>query len=288
MKTQVTIAWAPQADYQDRNKVLKYINKAALVDNVKAGQAALEAYDDPDNYPSGSPEMLSKAQLFDEYQRLVALYTAVMNGEKGITEKTAPVEEKKPEKGNIYELRLKMIANSHKGFADGSSVGFMTEIRDILNEGHSVDQLLTEVRPYVTEQFGEKNTDELLSLLKVAIGDDNGATFLKNYEEGIKQAKRDAKRASKKSAGTTAEKKVKSAPTADKNAESHGNRADAQDRLDRYTAELKEKEALLTADQFPTKDEKKACVKRIASLHRKIARANRALGNGAETTTNNE
>lgn len=280
MKTQnstIAINWTPQADYQDRNKVLKYINKAALVDNVKAGQAALEAYDDPENYPSGSPEMLGKAQLFDEYQRLVALYNDVMAGRKGKVEKPAPEPEPEEEKGNIYELRLKVIANSLKGFVDGSSVGFMHEIQNILNEGYSVDQLLTEVRPYVVKKFGEKNTDELLSLLKVAIGDDNGATFLKNYEESIKQAKKDAKRAAKKSAGTTAEKKTKSASNAEKKDESHGNRADAQNRLDRYTAELKEKEALLAADQFPTKDDKKACVKRIASLHRKIARANRAL-----------
>lgn len=278
MKTQVTINWAPKADYQDRNKVLKYINKAALVDNVKAGQIALEAYDEPENYPSGSPDMLSKAQLFDEYQRLVALYNDVMAGRKGKVEQPAPAEEPKKDKGDIYELRLKMIANSLKGFVDGSSVGFMTEIQDILNEGWGVDQLMTQLRPYVAQQFGEKNTDELMQLLEVAIGDDNGATFLRNYEEDIRQAKRDAKRAQKKSTGTAGEKKSKNASNAEKTGERHGNRADAQDRLDRYTAELAEKEALLTADQFLTKDDKKACVKRIASLHRKIARANRALG----------
>ena len=285
MKTQnstVAINWVPQADYQDRNKVLKYIHKAALVDNVKAGQAALSEYDNPEDLPEGSPEMLSKAELFDEYQRLVALYNAVMAGERGKHEPKAPVEEAKAEKGNIYELRLKMIANSLKGFVDGSSVGFMHEIQDILNEGYGVDQLLNELRPFVAEKFGEKNTDELIQLLSLAIGDDNGATFLKNYEEDIKQAKKDAKRAAKKSAGTTGERKSKSVSNAPKNGESHGNRADAQDRLDRYTAELAEKEALLTADQFPTKDDRKACVKRIASLHRKIARANRALGNMAE------
>lgn len=285
MKTQnstIAINWVPQADYQDRNKALKYIHKAALVENVKAGQVALEAYDDPEDCPAGSPEMLSKAELFDEYQRLVALYNAVMAGERGKHEPKAPVEEAKAEKGNIYELRLKMIANSLKGFVDGSSVGFMHEIQDILNEGYGVDQLLTEARPYVAEKFGEKNTDELMSLLKVAIGDDNGATFLKNYEEDIKQAEKEAKRARKGSAGTTGERKSKSASNAEKKGESHSNRADAQDRLDRYTAELAEKEALLTADQFPTKDDRKACVKRIASLHRKIARANRALGNTAE------
>lgn len=276
MKTQVTINWAPKADYQDRNKVLKYINKAAIVNAVTEAQLALSEYDS--ECPDGSPDMMAKAQLFDEYQRLTALYNRVIAGEVDKVEEQEPEVEVESEKGNIYELRLKMIANSLKGFADGSSVGFMDEIQDILNEGWGVDQLLTEVRPYVAEQFGEKNTDELLSLLKVAIGDDNGATFLKNYEEDIKQAKRDAKRAAKKSAGTTGEKKAKSASNTEKKGESHGNRADAQDRLDRYTAELKEKEALLAADKFATKDEKKACVKRIASLNRKIARANRALG----------
>lgn len=285
MKTQnstIAINWAPQADYQDRNKVLKYIHKAALVENVKAGQAALSEYDNPEDLPEGSPEMLSKAQLFDEYQRLVALYNAVMAGERGKHEPKVPVEEEKAEKGSIYGLRLKMIAQSLKGFVDGSSVTFMTEIQEILNEGHSVDQLFTEVRPYVAEQFGEKNTDELLALLRTAVGDDNGATFLKNYEEDIKQAKKDAKRGRKGSAGTTGEKKAKSSSNAEKKAEGHGNRADAQDRLDRYSKELEEKEVLLTAGQFATKEDRKACVKRIASLNRKIARANRALGNSVE------
>ena len=154
MKTQVTINWAPKADYQDRNRVLKYINKAALVDNVKAGQAALAEYYTPDECPSGSPEMLSKAELFDEYQRLVALYSEVVAGRKGKVEVAVPTEEKKPERGNIYEPRLKVIANSLKGFVDGSSVGFMNEIQDILDEGYNVDQLLNELRPHVAQQFG--------------------------------------------------------------------------------------------------------------------------------------
>ena len=219
MKTQVTINWAPKADYQDRNNVIKYINKAAIVNAVTEAQLALTEYDS--ERPDGSPDMMAKAQLFDEYQRLVALYNRVIAGEVDKVEEQEPEVEVKPEKGN---------------------------------------------------------TDELLSLLKVAIGDDNGATFLKNYEEDIKEAKRAAKKVRKGSAGTTGEKKAKSASNAEKKGESHGNRTDAQDRLDRYSKELAEKEALLTADKFVTKDDKKACVKRIASLHRKIARANRALG----------
>lgn len=46
--------------------------------------------------------------------------------------------------------------------------------------------------------------------------------------------------------------------------------ADAQERLDKYTAELKEKEAI----ENPTREDKH----RIASLKRKIERANKALG----------
>lgn len=48
-------------------------------------------------------------------------------------------------------------------------------------------------------------------------------------------------------------------------------RGDAQERLDKYTAELKEKEAIAE----PSKEVKH----RIASLKRKIARAEKALGN---------
>lgn len=278
MKTQVTINWAPKADYRDRNRVLKYINKAALVDNVKAGQAALAEYYTPDECPSGSPEMLSKAELFDEYQRLVALYNAVMAGEKGKVEKPEPVQAAKEEKGSIYELRLKMIANSLKGFVDGSSVGFMHEIRDILDEGYNVDQLLNELRPHVAQQFGARNVDQLLEVLETAIGNDNGATFLANYEEDVRMAKKEARKSRKGSGGTTGEKKSNGASNAEKKAEGHGNRADAQDRLDRYSKELAEKEALLNGGPFLTKEDRKACVKRIASLNRKIARANRALG----------
>lgn len=159
--------WAPKAAYANRSRVLKYTPKVDLVNEVKSAQSALSEWDKES--PDTSLDMMSKAEIYSEYERLIALYKSV------------------------------------------------------------------------TAATPEKNESP---------------------------------------AEPTADDKAESAPAAPKGAEKRDNRADAQDRLARYTAELKEKEALLAGGPFPTKEERKACVKRIASLHRKIARANRALGNG--------
>ena len=159
--------WAPKAAYANRSKVLKYTPKVDLVNEVKTAQSALAEWDKES--PDISLDMMSKAEIYSEYERLIALYESV------------------------------------------------------------------------TAATPEKNESP---------------------------------------AEPTADDKVESAPAAPKSAEKRDNRADAQGRLARYTAELAEKEALLAGGPFPTKDDRRACVKRIASLHRKIARANRALGNG--------
>lgn len=273
MKTQVTINWAPKAEYQDRNKVLKYINKAAITNAVTEAQSALSEYDS--ERPDGSPDMMAKAQLFDEYQRLTALYNRVIAGEVSKVEEPAPVEEKAPEVKPIFHRTLSVIANGLLNFANGEGVNFMSEVREVLKE-HSKEQLMAEIAPVLSEKFGQ-GAAQILQLLYMAIGDDEGEQFLRNYEEDV----RESKKARKSTPKAKADKPAKEAKT-----ESHGNRADAQDRLDRYTAELAEKEALLKADQFLTKDDRKACVKRIASLNRKIARASRALGKSINT--NNE
>lgn len=269
MKTQVTINWAPKAEYQDRNKVIKHINKAAITNAVKEAQLALAEYDS--ERPDGSPEMMAKAQLFDEYQRLCALYERVIAGEVNKVEEPAPVEEKAPEVKPIYDRTLKTIAIGLKTFAEGGGVNFMSEVQGVL-ANHEKSQLMSEISPYIYELYGD-DAEEIISLLDTAIGDDRGEQFVKNYEESVQEAKK----ARKSTPKAKADKPAKEAK-----AEHHGNRADAQERLDRYTTELAEKEALLKADQFPTKDDRKACVKRIASLNRKIARANRALGNDVE------
>lgn len=86
-------------------------------------------------------------------------------------------------------------------------------------------------------------------------------------EEEAKRAKKAAKVAKPEAEPKAAKKNPKENVNTDKKAR-HG---DAQERLDKYTAELKEKEAIAE----PSKEVKH----RIASLKRKIARAEKALGN---------
>lgn len=66
-------------------------------------------------------------------------------------------------------------------------------------------------------------------------------------------------------------KAAKKNPKENVNTDKKARRGDAQERLDKYTAELKEKEAIAE----PSKEVKH----RIASLKRKIERAEKALGN---------
>jgi hypothetical protein len=92
--------------------------------------------------------------------------------------------------------------------------------------------------------------------------------------EAAKKAEEEAKRAKKaaKVAKSEAEPKAaKKNPKENVNTDKKARRGDAQERLDKYTAELKEKEAIAE----PSKEVKH----RIASLKRKIARAEKALGN---------
>lgn len=92
--------------------------------------------------------------------------------------------------------------------------------------------------------------------------------------EAAKKAEEEAKRAKKAAKVAKPEAKPKAAkksPKENVNTDKKARRGDAQERLDKYTAELKEKEAIAE----PSKEVKH----RIASLKRKIARAEKALGN---------
>ena len=88
--------------------------------------------------------------------------------------------------------------------------------------------------------------------------------------EAAKKAEEEAKRAKKAAKATKPEAEPKVAKE-NVNTDKKARRGDAQERLDKYTAELKEKEAIAE----PSKEVKH----RIASLKRKIARAEKALGN---------
>lgn len=89
------------------------------------------------------------------------------------------------------------------------------------------------------------------------------AEAAKKDEEEAKRAKKAAKVAKPEAEPKAAKENV--------NTDKKARRGDAQERLDKYTAELKEKEAIAE----PSKEVKH----RIASLKRKIARAEKALGN---------
>lgn len=105
----------------------------------------------------------------------------------------------------------------------------------------------------------------------------NVATCIKTAEQMAEEQRvaaeekeaKEAKKAAKAKKQPKPEKGTKEGVNTDKKVR----RGDAQERLDKYTAELKEKEAIAE----PSKEVKH----RIASLKRKIARAEKALGNTA-------
>jgi hypothetical protein len=99
-------------------------------------------------------------------------------------------------------------------------------------------------------------------------------TRAKAEAEAAKKAEAEAKRVKKSAKVAKSEAEPKAAkknPKENVNTDKKARRGDAQERLDKYTDELKEKEAIAE----PSKEVKH----RIASLKRKIARAEKALGN---------
>lgn len=85
----------------------------------------------------------------------------------------------------------------------------------------------------------------------------------------------------KSNPGCVVEPQPKKEPKAKKEKAATGTkRPDAQTRLTMYTAELEQKTAYVATEEYKvlSKPEAKAIRKRIASLNRKIARANKALG----------
>lgn len=104
----------------------------------------------------------------------------------------------------------------------------------------------------------------------------NVATCIKTADVLAEEARAKAEAEGAKKAAKVAKpeaepKAAKKNPKENVNTDKKARHGDAQERLDKYTAELKEKEAIAE----PSKEVKH----RIASLKRKIARAEKALGN---------
>lgn len=137
---------------------------------------------------------------------------------------------------------------------------------------------------YTPRQYTEKNSKKELfegyarlvtiykelSEKRAAEIEKNVATCIKAAEQIAEELRvaaeeKEAKKAAKTKREANPEKGTKEGVNTDKQAR----RGDAQERLDKYTAELKEKEAIAE----PSKEVRH----RIASLKRKIARAEKAL-----------
>lgn len=129
---------------------------------------------------------------------------------------------------------------------------------------------------YTPRQYTEKNSKKelfegygrLVTIYK-ELSEKREAEIAKNVATCIKTADVLAEEARAKAEAEP--KAAKKSPKENVNTDKKARRGDTQERLDKYTAELKEKEAIAE----PSKEVKH----RIASLKRKIARAEKALGN---------
>lgn len=129
---------------------------------------------------------------------------------------------------------------------------------------------------YTPRQYTEKNSKKelfegygrLVTIYK-ELSEKREAEIAKNVATCIKTADVLAEEARAKAEAEP--KAAKKSPKENVNTDKKARRGDAQERLDKYTAELKEKEAIAE----PSKEVKH----RIASLKRKIERAEKALGN---------
>ena len=151
-------------------------------------------------------------------------------------------------------------ANSKKELFDAYHRFYIiyTDLRDAAIEARHREEEKKEREERRRQAEIEKNTKPLKSEEKV-----------KEASKANKKAKAD--KAPKKEKKASVEGEKKSAPRV----------GDAEARLSTYSAELAEKEALVAnAEEFAklSKEDTKAIRHRIASLKRKIERANKALG----------
>lgn len=159
-------------------------------------------------------------------------------------------------------------ANSKKELFDAYHRFYIiyTDLRDAAIEArHREEEEKKEREERRRQAEIEKNTNELIKPAQPLKSEEE----VKEASKANKKAKAD--KAPKKEKKASVEGEKKSAPRV----------GDAEARLSTYSAELAEKEALVAnAEEFAklSKEDAKAIRHRIASLKRKIERANKALG----------
>lgn len=194
-----------------------------------------------------------KAIKYISKPNMVAAINEICAAIKGLNSKFAPQEYTE--------------ANSKKELFDayGRFYIIYTDLKDIEVEARHRAEEKAEREERARQAEIAKNTKELIKPVQPVKSEEE----LKEGSKANKKAKADKAPKAEKKASAEGEKK--SAPRI----------GDAEARLNTYTEELKLKEALVADEKVAekyTKEELKAIRHRIASLKRKIERANKALG----------
>lgn len=193
-----------------------------------------------------------KAIKYISKPNMVAAINEICAAIKGLNSKFAPQEYTE--------------ANSKKELFDayGRFHIIYTDLKDIEVEARHRAEEKAEREERRRQAEIEKNTKELIKPAQPKSEEE-----VKEASKANKKAKAD--KAPKKEKKASVEGEKKSAPSV----------GDANERLTKYSEELAEKEALVAnAEEFAklSKEDAKAIRHRIASLKRKIERANKALG----------
>lgn len=194
-----------------------------------------------------------KAIKYISKPNMVAAINEICAAIKGLNSKFAPQEYTE--------------ANSKKELFDayGRFYIIYTDLKDIEVEARHRAEEKAEREERRRQAEIAKNTKELIKPAQPVKSEEE----LKEASKANKKAKADKAPKAEKKASVEGEKK--SAPRV----------GDANERLTKYSEELAEKEALVAnAEEFAklSKEDAKAIRHRIASLKRKIERANKALG----------
>lgn len=194
-----------------------------------------------------------KAIKYISKPNMVAAINEICAAIKGLNSKFAPQEYTE--------------ANSKKELFDayGRFYIIYTDLKDIEVEARHRAEEKAEREERARQAEIAKNTKELIKPAQPVKSEEE----LKEASKANKKAKADKAPKAEKKASVEGEKK--SAPRI----------GDAETRLNTYAEELKLKEALVADEKVAekyTKEELKAIRHRIASLKRKIERANKALG----------
>lgn len=262
-KTSKSSIFTLNAYMLNKNYAMKYINLQQCDEAIKKLESELvkmgvSPRDWKNNRVDGYLEGGGKRAIIDEYARLAAIYTA-----------EALSQQKQFPEADMYR-----VGGTH-GIAIGGDYDRLKAEGDLdfyTKDVQGANPGLVIVRLKDGQMGVQGNPVAILSYLRL---DDPNANEITPVPVSDRKA---AAQKKEKKSSPAAQKKEKSAPA---EPAPPARREDAQSRYDKYTTELAAREA---GDAMGL--DEKANRRRIASLHRKIARAIRSGAVAAESTVN--